>query len=337
MLNITSGRIARPQKLVFYGSEGIGKTSLAAQCPDPLFIDTEGGTAHLDVRRTQKPQEWDELIALVREIAVTPDICRTLVIDTADWAESMCIDFICKKYNQPGIESFGYGKGYSYLAEEFSRLLLACNEVILSGKNVVITAHAKMRKQELPDEQGAFDRWELKLSKQTAPLLKEWPDALLFLNFKTFVIATDANTHKAQGGKRVIYTSHHPCWDAKNRHNLPDELDLVYASIAPIFEAVPSAPIALPKQTTVVETVDKIPAPVARGTVTPETLQTLRDWMEQAKISPEMIQTLVAQKGHFPADKPIAEYPERFVRGWLMHNWAQVVTTIQNNPEYTPF
>lgn len=337
MLNITSGRIARPQKLVFYGSEGIGKTSLAAQCPDPLFIDTEGGTAHLDVRRTQKPQDWDELITLVKEIAVTPDICRTLVIDTADWAESMCIDFICKKYNQPGIESFGYGKGYSYLAEEFSRLLLACNEVILSGKNVVITAHAKMRKQELPDEQGAFDRWELKLSKQTAPLLKEWPDALLFLNFKTFVIATDANTHKAQGGKRVIYTSHHPCWDAKNRHNLPEELDLAYASIAPVFEAVPSEPIALPKQATVVQTVDKIPAPVAQGTVTPETLQTLHNWMEQAKISPEMIQTLVAQKGHFPADKSITEYPERFVRGWLMHNWSHVVTTIQNNPEYTPF
>ena len=92
-----------------------------------------------------------------------------------------------------------------------------------------------MRKQELPDEQGAFDRWELKLSKQTAPLLKEWPDALLFLNFKTLVVATESNTHKAQGGKRVMFTSHHPCWDAKNRHGLPEEMELSYASIAPIF------------------------------------------------------------------------------------------------------
>ena len=39
-------------------------------------------------------------------------------------------------------------------------------------------------------------------------------------------------------GKRVIYTSHHPCWDAKNRHNLPEEMELAYASIAPIFETV---------------------------------------------------------------------------------------------------
>ena len=78
MLNITSGRVARPQKLVFYGVEGIGKTSLAAQTPDPLFIDTEGGTAHLDVRRLQKPASWEELIALVKEVANTPDVCRTL-------------------------------------------------------------------------------------------------------------------------------------------------------------------------------------------------------------------------------------------------------------------
>ena len=71
--------------------------------------------------------------------------------------------------------------------------------------------------------------------------------------------------------------------------------------------------------------------------VTPETLKTLKEWMEQAQISPEMIQTLVAQKGHFPVEKLIEEYPEKFVRGWLMHNWDQVVTTIQNNPEYVPF
>lgn len=333
MLNITSGRVARPQKLVFYGVEGIGKTSLAAQTPDPLFIDTEGGTAHLDVRRLQKPASWEELIALVKEVANTPDVCRTLVIDTADWAEQMCIDHICAKYKQPGIESFGYGKGYTFLAEEFARLLAACDEVILSGKNMVITAHAKMRKQELPDEQGAFDRWELKLSKQTAPLLKEWPDALLFLNFKTLVVATDSNTHKAQGGKRVMFTSHHPCWDAKNRHGLPEELDLSYTSIASIFGDTKPAP----------QTVAPIPtqataqAQQSMQTVQPETLAILTGWMDKAGIKAEEIQTLVAQKGHFPPETPIDQYPEKFVRGWLMHNWSQVVTTIEANPEHTPF
>ena len=332
MLNITSGRVARPQKLVLYGVEGIGKTSLAAQAPDPLFIDTEGGTAHLDVRRLQKPASWEELLSLVKEVAATPDVCRTLVIDTADWAEQMCIDHICAKYKQPGIESFGYGKGYTYLAEEFSRLLAACDDVILSGKNVIINAHAKMRKQELPDEAGAFDRWELKLSKQTAPLLKEWPDALLFLNFKTLVVATESNSHKAQGGKRVMFTTHHPCWDAKNRHGLPEEMELSYASIASIFGDVRPMPLAVSPASAQ----SSIPAQQME-TVKPETLATLTEWMEKAGIQAREIQTLVAQKGHFQPETPIDQYPEKFVRSWLMHNWSQVVATIEANPEHTPF
>ena len=334
MLNITTGRVSRPQKLVLYGVEGIGKTSLAAQCNDPLFIDTEGGTAQLDVRRLQKPASWEELISLIKEVAATPDVCRTLVLDTADWAEQLAIDHICQKYKQPGLESFGYGKGYTFLAEEFARMLVACDEVIQSGKNMVITAHARQRRVELPDETGGFDVWGLKLSKQCAPLLKEWPDALLFINYKTYVVATDSNTHKAQGGKRVIYTSHSPVWDAKNRHGLPDELDLNYASIAPIFGEVKTAPQPAPTP----QTQTSAPAaPQPLQTVGAETLQTLKDWMDKAGIRAEEIQTLVAQKGHFPPETPIDQYPEKFVKGWLMHNWSQVVATINANPEHVPF
>ena len=343
MLNITSGLVPRPQKLVLYGVEGIGKTSLAAQTPEPLFIDTEGGTAHLDVRRLQKPSSWDELLNLIKEVAATPDVCQTLVIDTADWAEQMCIDFICAKYKQPGIESFGYGKGYTYLAEEFAHMLSACDEVIRSGKHVVITAHAKMRKQELPDEQGAFDRWELKLSKQTAPLLKEWPDALLFLNFKTLVVTTETNSHKAKGGRRVIYTSHSPVWDAKNRHSLPEEMPMSIESLMPIFgntwKSVSSA-TATQGNSSELQPDASATTPASSQpmqTVQPETLQILMDWMDKAHISAEEIQTLVAQKGHFAPETPIEQYPEKFVRGWLMHNWSQVVTTIEANPEHVPF
>lgn len=41
---ITRGLIVKPQKVVVYGPEGIGKTTFAADFPDPLFIDTEGST-----------------------------------------------------------------------------------------------------------------------------------------------------------------------------------------------------------------------------------------------------------------------------------------------------
>ena len=166
-MNISSGRIHRPQKVVIYGPEGIGKTTFAAAFPDPLFIDTEGSTYHMDVRRVDKPGSWTELLTVVGEVAKSPSLCKTVVLDTADWAEQLCVAEVCAKYKKQGIEDFGYGKGYTYLQEEFGRLLNALEEVVNAGIGVVITAHAKMRKFEQPDEMGSYDRWEMKLTKTT--------------------------------------------------------------------------------------------------------------------------------------------------------------------------
>lgn len=95
MLKISTGKIDRAVKTVVYGSEGIGKSTFASRFPDPLFIDTEGGTAQMDIRRIEKPQTWEELLADINEVAATPDICKTLVVDTADWAEQLCVAHVC--------------------------------------------------------------------------------------------------------------------------------------------------------------------------------------------------------------------------------------------------
>ena len=38
-----------------------------------------------------------------------------------------------------------------------------------------------------------------------------------------------------------MYTTHHPCWDAKNRYGLPDECEFDYNVISGIIEKGPSA------------------------------------------------------------------------------------------------
>lgn len=234
-MKITRGKIPCAKKVVCYGPEGIGKSTFASQFPDPVFIDTEGSTKDLDVARTPAPSSWSMLMEQVRYIREHPETCKTLVIDTADWAEQICASHICDKYQKSGIEDFGYGKGYIFLQEEFGRLLNLLTELVeQKGIHVVLNAHAKMRKFEQPDEMGAYDRWEMKMSKNVAPMVKEWADMVLFANYKTHVVKIDGK-NKAQGGQRVMYTAHHSCWDAKNRYGLPEEIPFAYEAIAHII------------------------------------------------------------------------------------------------------
>ena len=245
-MEITSGIIPCAKKVVIYGPEGIGKTTFASKFPDPVFIDTEGSTKNLDVRRLPAPSSWTMLKEEVRYIAQNPNLCRTLVIDTADWAEKLAIQSVLDSHGKSGIEDFGYGNGYRYVYEKFGELLNLLNDVIEQGVNVVVTAHAILKKFEQPDELGAYDRYSMKLidSPKTSisAYVKEWADIVLFANYKTIVI-TDSKTKKtkAQGGTRMMYTTHHSCWDAKNRYGLPDELPFDYKEIASVFGEQPAA------------------------------------------------------------------------------------------------
>lgn len=313
MLNIVTGVEKTPIKICIYGAEGVGKTSLAAHMPEPLFIDTEGGTSRLNVRRI-KCTKWEDLISIVKEVIDTPTVCKTLVVDTADWAESLCVNFVCNKYRKANIEDFGYGKGYTYLAEEFSEFLKLLNQLVDVGINPVVIAHGKPRKYELPEEQGQFDRWEMKLSKQVAPLIKEWCDMLLFCNYKTFVVTTENNTKKAQGGKRVMYTTHNPCWDAKNRFNLPDELDLSINSISHLFSEHgakhdDTKPNEKQERTNIVK---------------------LKNMLADTGIDEESFKKVVAERGHYSVSQPLEEYSDDFITRWVIPNWKKIVEAIKN-------
>jgi len=275
-LKIHTGKAGGALKVVVYGPEGIGKSTLAAHFPRPVFIDTEGSTRHMDVSRTDKPSSWTMLMEQVQYVRSDPGVCSTLVIDTADWAEQLCIASICADKKLSGIEDMGYGKGYVYLAEEFGRLLNLLEEIVGRGVHVVLTAHAMMRKFEQPDEMGAYDRWELKLQKKTSALVKEWSDLLLFANYKTLSVAADdkGKKFKAQGGRRVIYTSHHPCWDAKNRLGLPEELPLDFSALeqyigtgaAPSASATPPPAPSAPPPPPPAQASAPAPTPAPAGT-----------------------------------------------------------------------
>lgn len=244
-MNITKGKQRQAVRAVIYGVEGIGKSTFAAGLPNPLFLDLEKGTAHLDVSRAEI-ETWQELEAALGE-CVTTDF-QTIVIDTADWAEAACAEMVLKKHGKKSIEDFGFGKGYVILAEEFRKVIARAETLVSRGKNVVFLAHSKVVRQSPPDQTDGFDRYELKLAKQVAPILKEWADLLGFANFKTQVVEGSDGRNKITGGKeRVLFLEHSAAWDAKNRFGLPASVPFRSESVREIFEGVTArAPIPAP-------------------------------------------------------------------------------------------
>ena len=357
MFEITKGRMNKPYKVVVYGVEGIGKTTFASKFPDPLFIDTEGSTTRMDVRRYPAPTSYAMCKAMVEEVIKTKP-CKTLVIDTIDWLESAIIQSICDSAKKESLTDFGYGAGYIRLEEELGRFLNLLTEVTEKGMNVVLTAHAKIVKFEQPEEKGAYDRYELKLGNKTtaktSSKVKEWADMVLFLNYQTFAVKDEKKEkYKATGGKRVMYTTHRPEWDAKNRDNLPDKLDLDFKYIAHLFEGqreqenkvkdffgqenVTVMPADTTAESTSVEPVIKEYSAEDEAEVSklPKELQQL---MRPDLVRPaEVIRVLEEKmKNGLPVPKgtPLSQFDsiaKGFIKGFIIPNWGMIHKEITNN------
>jgi hypothetical protein len=351
---LTTGIQSKALRVALYGTQGIGRTTLAAEFPNPIFIDIEDGSNQLPVARLPRPTSWAMLmdeIKAVRDGEV--DGCSTLVIDTADAAEQLCIDTVCSEKSISGIEDVGYGKGYVYLAEKYGKMLDLLGEVVDGGRNVVVVSHALCRKFERPDEEGAYDRYELKLSRKVAPMVKEWCDMLLFLDYKTIVETQSTKDGtvtkaKAKGGKRIIHTTHHPCWDAKNRFGLKDPLPLEYASIS---ECVPDMmqqqrtvdhePVAEPVEEknsgkTVANQQPAVEAPAEKTRKYPKRLEALEDLMGRANITDAELRKAVSEKQYFPLDCKVEDYPQDFV-SWLVSVWDSFVPFVNEQVKGIPF
>jgi hypothetical protein len=252
-LKITKGLKPTAVRGVIYGVEGVGKSSLAALLPEPLFLDLEEGTHQLDVARASV----DSFIGLqssLAHLATDNQGFKTLIIDSADWAERLCSEAMLKKQGKKSIEDFGFGKGFVMLAEEMARTLEACDTLVHRGMNVVWVAHAKTVRVSPPDMVDGFDRFELKMAKQVAPLFKEWADVLIFANYETLAVKGNDGRIKGGGGQnRFLHTERNSAWDAKNRYGLPAVLPMVRgelpAELAAVFagKIVPVAPVSAPE------------------------------------------------------------------------------------------
>ncbi len=231
LANITRGKQERPLRLLVHGVEGVGKSTFGAQAPSPIFLCAEDGTAHLDVARFPSPRTWNEVLDAVKTLTHDEHDFKTLVIDTLDWLEPLCWQYVCNQHGKRSVEEFAYGKGYLFAVERWRELLGRLDTLVRSRRlNVVLLAHTAIRRVDDP-QTGPFDRYRLKLHEKSAEVLREWVDAILFARHEVRAVERNGKQRGVSSGVRLLHTTWTAAFDAKNRFDLPPTLPLDWAEL----------------------------------------------------------------------------------------------------------
>lgn len=234
---IERGRSAAPPRLMVYGTEGIGKSTLASQAPRPIFVQTEDGLGEIDCHRFPLARSFDDVLGALSSLHSQEHDYQSVVVDSLDWLERLIWDSVCLDYGAKSIEKVdgGYGKGYIYALTPWRRFIDHLSDLHRDRcMAVILIAHAKVEKFDDP-ESSPYDRYSPRLHKHAAALLTEWCDAVLFASRKFRTQTEDAGFGRKRtiahavgkdGGERVMRTVGGPSCVAKNRYNLDGELPL---------------------------------------------------------------------------------------------------------------
>lgn len=221
---VSKGKIKKPQLVLIYGVDSVGKSTFGAQSPNPIFLGAEEGTNNLDVSRFPSVDRWVDIDAQLNELLTEKHDYKSLVVDSLDWLEPLLHQHICDRYGSKSIDhaAGGYGKGYTEAVLEwikFNKLLTKLRDE--RKMNIILIAHSQITKFSDPTTQTEYDRYSLKLYKKSADLFREFVDSVLFANFEVSSFKDGSKTRVDGDGIRILNTERRPGFDAKNRFSLP--------------------------------------------------------------------------------------------------------------------
>ena len=237
----------RPIICTITGDAGVGKTSLAATFPNPIFIRAEDGLQAIpsDKRPDAFPlietadQLWDQMFALIKE----DHDYKTVVIDSATQLDALFTDYIVESdpKNPRSINQAmgGYGAGLQAVGALHQRLRKGAG--ILNdkrGMHVVFVAHADTVTVELPD-QDPYTRYDLRLQKRSVSPYVDNVDLVGYMKLETFTTGDGERKKAISSGNRLLTTYTTASNISKNRYGIVEDLRVEFG-LNPLVEYVPA-------------------------------------------------------------------------------------------------
>jgi hypothetical protein len=223
----------RPVVATIIGDAGLGKTSLAATFPKPIFIRAEDGLSSIkeEMRpdafpRLHKVEDlWDQLTALIKD----DHGYTTLVVDSVTSLEVLFADHVLdtdpKKPKGLQQAHGGYGAGRDMVASMHRRLRKAAEMLVERGMNVVFVAHADTVRIEPPDA-DPYTKFSMRLHEKSMQPYVDNVDLVGFLRLETFVTGDGERKKAISDGTRQLVCHAVASNVSKNRFGINEPLDV---------------------------------------------------------------------------------------------------------------
>lgn len=237
--DVIRGRKDMPDRIVFHGQGGTGKTSFAAFAPNPLFLLSRGETGLYKLMENGLVPEcpsleianWKSLMSVLEELRTTTTSRKTLVLDTGDGFYNLAYEHTFNVTYKGDEDKFGkFWAGIKSIApNEWSKLLMALDAIkIAKNMTIVILCHTEVGKDGSGDE--IVRRQVPAMWREVWQLTNDWADMVLYgrrkIEYEKNSKDIFAKTKAKSDGRLYWQTQWDTNADAKNRHNLPPEISL---------------------------------------------------------------------------------------------------------------
>lgn len=245
-------------RLLIYGPPGIGKTTLASEFPNPVFLQVEDGTpGDLKLTSFGKLDSYDQVIGSLQALYDEDHNHKTIVIDSVTEMQKLIFAETCRRGDDKGnakanIEDFGYGKGYVYAKRVWDEFITGLNMLRTDkGMCIILIAHSTVVRFDDP-ETVSYDKYEIDLHKHSVGAIEREMDAIFLLKQPVTVKTEESGFNKSRaraegGGVVLIHTGRSNAFTAKNRYGMPPTLRYDkgkgYEVMAPYFPNNKVAPV----------------------------------------------------------------------------------------------
>lgn len=228
---IRKSKAATAPIVMIYGVAKVGKTSLAAEAPSPIFLQMQGEKPPAGV----ETDAWDinsfeDVLGAIGTLFNEEHEFKTIVFDSIDALEGVVWAETCRRNGWGTIEDAGFGKGYVAAVAVWKEVIDGFMTLRAEkGMNVILLGHTEINRFDSPTT-DPYSRYRVNLHKRSADLIEAACDVIGFVNYRVSLKKVEAGfnksvTHGEGGGARVIHVEERPGFIAGNRYNMPPEIN----------------------------------------------------------------------------------------------------------------